>query len=272
MSNRAARRHPDRRPPRIGAPNSVAIGYVRPNDVDGRFFDSITNLLLYDRDNGHRIDCTVGAESGPRIANSRNEVVRMFLETTDCEWLYWTDTDMVMPVDTIDVLLEHADPVERPIVGALCFAGGRTKMSPTIYAIGHNADGKLESETILAYPQAALIEVGGTGCACVLVHRTVFERIQANMPDGYPLPWYQDQIIDNKDWGEDLIFCVRARAAGARIFIHTGVKVGHRKMWTMDEPAFLDYAARLDAAAAEAGYDENDRLTADKLPDLAIAR
>lgn len=243
MSNpkRAARRHPRQR--------SVIIGYCRPETVDGAFFDAVTNVLFFDRDHGQHIAATIGVEGGPRIARSRCDVVRRFL-ATDAEWLYWLDADMVPPADIIERTMQHADPVTHPIVGALCFAGGRTKLVPTIYTITNdNADQHLESETILMYPQDMLIEVGGTGSACVMIHRSVFERIAEYMGPDHPLPWYQDQVVDNKDWGEDLIFCLRARAAKASIWIHTGIKVGHRKKWTLDERAFVSYAQRLDDVA-----------------------
>jgi hypothetical protein len=224
----------------------VVIGYCRPATVDGHFFDSVINLLLHDKENNQRIAASIGVESGPRIARARCDVVKAFLEQTDAEWLNWFDTDMVPTPTYLDELLEVADPVERPIVGALCFAGGRTKIVPTIYTIHHDDDGKLHSETILSYPADTLIEVGGTGSACVLIHRSVFEKVLAMMEPGHPLPWYQDVIVDGKDWGEDLVFCLRARAAGARVWIHTGVKVGHRKGWTLDEAAFANYARVLD--------------------------
>lgn len=250
MSNaaRAARRHG----PRSG--QDVVIGYCRPETVDGSFFDAVSSLLLHDGQHGQHVAATIGVEGGPRIAKSRCEVVRRFLAFADenptVQWLYWLDTDMVPPADIIDRSLEHADPVDHPIVGALCFAGGRTKIVPTIYVISNeNDDRNVESETMLSYPANTLIEVGGTGSACVMIHRSVFDKIGETMGTDHPLAWYQDVLIDGKDWGEDLVFCLRARAMGARIWIHTGIKVGHRKKWTIDERAFISYAQRLDAVA-----------------------
>lgn len=218
-------------------------------------------LMLWDRDHNQRVGGTIGVESGPRIATSRCNVVRAFLKT-DYEWLMWFDVDMVPEPDCLDRLLEYANPTDHPIVGALCFAGGRTRITPTIYSIGTGADGKLESTTMLKYPTPALLEVGGTGSACLVIHRTVFEKIQEQQPDGFPLPWYQDVVANNQDFGEDLIFCLRARHAGARIFVHTGVKVGHRKAWVIDEEAFKAFAARLDEVK---GLPEDEVLTMDDI-------
>lgn len=248
----------------------VVIGYCRPGTVDGHFFDAINKLTLYDRDHGQRIAAFVGVEAGPRIATARCNVVKRFLEECTEEWFNWFDVDMVPPPDYLEQLLVVADPKERPIVGALCFAGGRTKIVPTIYTI-HNTDGKLESETELAYPPNQVIEVGGTGSACLLIHRSVFENVLGMMEPGHPLPWYQDVVIENKDWGEDLVFCLRARATGARVWIHTGVHVGHRKSWTIDQAAYLRYASALDAAAGgPTKFTEETMPNIEILPELEI--
>lgn len=254
---------PRRAQHRHGPKRDVVVAYCRPDHVDGFYHDSMFDLMLWDRDHGNRIHSRIGYESGPRLGPSRCATVRAFL-LTDAKWLCWFDTDMVPAGDFIDRIMEHADPTDHPIVGGLCFAGGRTKLAPTIYVIG-SEDGKLDSETVLAYPPDQLIEVGGTGSACVIIHRSVFEKIEVKMGSDHPLPWYQDVVIDNKDWGEDLVFCLRARVVGARIWIHTGIKVGHRKKWTMDERAFVNYAAKLDAI-----QDGPAQYTADTLPPIEI--
>jgi hypothetical protein len=258
---RAARRHGPR------TRRDVVIGYCRPDMVDGAFFDAVSLMLFHDRDADQRILATIGVEGGPRLGRSRCEVVKTFLQT-EAEWLCWLDTDMTPPADMIDRLLEHADPEHAPVVGALCFAGGRTKIVPTIYVI-HNEDGKLESETILSYPPNTLIEVGGTGSACLVIHRSVFERVLDLMGPDHPLPWYEDVIIENKDWGEDLVFCLRARAVGARVWIHTGVQVGHRKKWTIDERAFLSYAKKLDeSVGGPVTFNAEDMPKIEILPEI----
>lgn len=81
------------------------------------------------------------------IVTARNEVAARFLER-DAEWLLWVDTDMGFTADTADRLLAAADPTERPIVGALCFAqheyatdgmgGFRTRPRPTLYPLGRD--------------------------------------------------------------------------------------------------------------------------------------
>lgn len=232
----------DKAPPK--PTRDVAIGYCRPENVDGMFFDSVTGMLLYDSQNNRRIGAMIGAEGGARVHLARNEIVRRF-RGTDCAWLAWIDGDMVVPVDFVDALLAVADPVEKPIVGALCFSGGTTTIKPTIYRIYRDDQGQLKSECAIYYPTPALLEVDGTGSACILIHRSVFDAIEAEPSFGSsPHPWYVDQVIDGFDFSEDLVFCMRAKAVGKKIFVHTGVKVGHRKKRVLDEDVFISFIAR----------------------------
>lgn len=260
---RAARPHRD-----------VAIAYCRPEDVDGAFADALMLLLLWDSKHDRRVDATIGVEGGARVHLARNEIVRRFLAKTSCEWLMWFDADMVPPADCIDRLLEVADPEEKPIVGALCFAGGKLTIKPTIYEFKQDENGDLTSDCWLQYPANSLVECHGTGSACVLIHRSVFEAIEAEPSFGLsPHPWYQDQIICGQDWSEDLVFCLRAKTVGKKIWVHTGVQVGHRKKRVLDQEVFTDWVARAEAERPDVMVpaDGQERvLSPEELADLKV--
>ena len=55
------------------------------------------------------------------LADARNKAVKLFLAEREADWLFWVDTDMGFAADTVDRLMAAADPVERPVVGALAF-------------------------------------------------------------------------------------------------------------------------------------------------------
>ena len=60
--------------------------------------------------------------AGPlQLIDGRNKVCKAALES-DAEWLWMIDTDMGFKPDTVAHLLAVADPVERPVVGALAFS------------------------------------------------------------------------------------------------------------------------------------------------------
>lgn len=273
--SRAARRHPERHNPVLDPRRApVVVGYVRPDDVDGRWADCLMSLIEYEMAKPEGLyRCRIIGETGPRIARARNDVVEQFLTHPDCagaEWLLWLDTDMIFDPNFLEQVYSVADAVERPIVGGLCFAGGRSHVTPTLYTFSftgseEGGDLNIESDLPLFYPANTLVDVGGTGSACVLIHRSVFEEIQARYvekPNVGPMIWYQDLVINGKDWGEDLVFCLRAMLCGKRTYVHTGIKVGHRKRHILTEDSFIAYTAKLEHDHPEL---EGQKLTAEQL-------
>lgn len=236
---------PDRQPadtPDAAIGEPVAVAYVYDGkDVTASFFESWTELLGYDM--GHhcrtwqvpRIPIRCGTDG---LVDSRNKAVDEFLAHRKADWLWWVDTDMGFEPDTVDRLFAAADPVERPIVGGLCFAsveqdsdgfgGWTTIASPTLFDWATDGD-KQGFAVRWDYPANTVTRVHGTGSACILIHRSVFERIHEEFGT-----WYgrsrnpsTGQLIS-----EDLSFCVRANALDIPIYVHTGVRTTHAKpMW-----------------------------------------
>jgi hypothetical protein len=246
---------------RAGIFGKVVLGYCSNGYVRHEFCDSIIDTMLYDyQQQGILLGVgggTAGIVSGPRIAETRSQIVDAFLsdprfvdQTGDrAEWLWMADTDMVWSGDAFYRLLASADPVDRPIVGGLCFAGGRTgKFFPTIYRTIQGEDG-LEIEPILEYPQGAMIKVGATGAAFMLIHRSVFIRMSQPWPNGFgttpdgrknPYPWFNEGGTDKSGnpYGEDTAFCMKAQAAGFPIHVNTDVRVGHVKTYELNERVY----------------------------------
>lgn len=221
---------------------SVAIGYV--HDFRGpshSWYVSIWMMKNYDAERGHiiRAEFTDQLSKVDGIPAARNEVVRQFL-ASDCEWLLMVDRDMGFPPDALYRLLSAADPVDRPIVGALCFAswatqgdgmgGWRTEPMPTI--LRGNGDGL---GTLELYPVDMVIRADATGAAFLLIHRSVLEKLERD--------WFTPFVKDGvQEMGEDVSFCVRAGRAGFPLHIHTGVKTSHHKdVWLSEADYWRSY-------------------------------
>jgi hypothetical protein len=200
------------------------------------------------------------------LTEARNKGVQTFLEEDNADWLWWVDTDMGFAPDTIDLLMAAADPVTRPVVGALCFSqredkadglgGYRCTATPTVFDWAH-VDGQYGWQVRWNYPQDTITQVGGTGAACVLIHRSVFEKIRAEHGD----VWYDR--VPNATTGqlisEDLSFCLRAGALQIPMFVHTGVPTTHFKSFWLGEEdywrqvalnSFADKASKMDVEPA----------------------
>ena len=195
----------------------VVVGYVSAGTVETEFHDSLLHLVL-ERGIGGRI-C---AKSGPRIASARNQVVRSFLDQTDKDWLWMVDTDMVFGPDTLQQLLD----TNREIVGALCY--GQSEQTEKTFPVIHRFT-DTGMRLVKSPPKNKLIEVDATGAACLLIHRSVLEKMQANA-DNPLYPWFQEgRTLANLEVGEDVAFCLKAKEQGFSVWVHTGIKVGHKK-------------------------------------------
>lgn len=233
----------------------VLVAYPHPaTGIQHSFSVSLMSLVNFDAAHHQRV---FGA-AGPLqmrcgtggLVDARNKMVAYFLDQVDDEWLWMVDTDMGFAADTVDRLVEAADPVDRPVVGALCFAlkmgdpdgygGYVTSPFPTIYGWGQTADGTNGFRVADEYPRNAVVQVAGTGAACLLIHRVAAEKLRAEYGD----TWFDPVRYENgKFVSEDLSFCYRLGAQSVPIYVHTGVKTTHAKTVWVGESDWAAYRA-----------------------------
>ena len=229
-------------PPKPSAPKpeSVVVGYLSGGETTLAFTRSLNELTAYMltsamADPGFpRLVGALPKQSGPRIAEGRNSLVRHFL-TLGADWLLMLDDDMTFAPDALDRLLRGAHPVDRPIMGGLCFGGGRDGWFPTLYQLSPDVGSLIRLESW----EQGLLPVDATGGACLLIHRSVFERLAGSYEP--PWEWFQETRLGDKSTGEDITFCLRARAAGFPIFVNTEVEFGHMKLVEVDRKFFEDW-------------------------------
>lgn len=218
----------------------VQVAYLHPPRVSHSWHVSMTGMLMHDLAHDARMIGT----GGPLMKNStsgalvqdRNWCTARFLDHTPHEWLLFIDCDMGFAPDSLDRLLEVADPATRPVVGALCFiledvaldgmGGRRMTAAPTLYQLARKPSGEVSMVMRKHYPPDTVLPVAGTGAAFLLIHRTALEKLRAEWGDH----WF-DEIRTARDErvGEDLAFCGRLGAAGIPIHVHTGVRTTHHK-------------------------------------------
>jgi hypothetical protein len=178
------------------------------------------------------------------IVEGRNEVVKSFLDG-EAEWLLFIDSDMGFSHDALERLMEAADPVERPIVGGLCFGFGPLgdrlddgfaaikRPFPTILDL-RESDGDYGFRPRWWYMPAAVQPCDATGAAMLLIHRSVLER------DEWQGGWFNrvKHPKAKKLWGEDTSFCWRAGELGYPVFVHAGVRTSHSKVIHVTEGVY----------------------------------
>ena len=224
----------------------VAVAYVHGNEVAHSWHQSMQALIAWDI--AHHQHVIGGGWFATRygtggIVQARNDTVNAFLTQCDADWLFWVDTDMGFAADSVDRLLEAADPIERPIMGGLCFAmrevgvdnagGYLVQPTSTIFDWVQLPNGQQGFHTRHDWTAGEVTQCAGTGSAFLIVHRSVFEKIAAE----YDRTWYSPVFNKslNMTISEDLSFCSRAGALGIPIHVHTGVRTTHLKQVWLDE-------------------------------------
>jgi GT2 family glycosyltransferase len=226
----------------------VVVGYIHGATVTQEFHHSLAGMFIRDAWGSRRILNFAPQYRGANICKSRNQMVNDMLAQDNAEWLLILDSDAVFAADLLDRLLWDADPQDRPIVGGLAHQyRGKVdenfdpvldergvqirEVQPTMYKTEWDEDGGwIGYREVLSY-RSGLNEVDATGCHCLLVHRTVFEKIESD----HPYRWFrEDQISPGVIAGEDIWFCVEATRHGFPVYVDTTIEVGHAKVVVLD--------------------------------------
>jgi hypothetical protein len=230
---------------------SVVVGYLDNGSWSACFGLSYRDLTLFDLMKSRRIVRNGGRElrslcTSGNLPDSRNDVVRAFLDTTDGEWLFFVDTDMGFSREIVDDLVTSAHKEDRPVVGALCFAARRGPVlgmyadtyhvHPTMYQ--KNPDGMTGFTPYPRYPIDAVVPVDATGTAAILVHRSVLDAVR----EKFGTDWFTRVRTEDGEgfYSEDLSFCIRLAELGVPMHVNTAVRTTHHKgLVYLDEELYL---------------------------------
>jgi hypothetical protein len=231
--------------------DAVTIGYVH-NGIDVAYSWHKCFIELVGHDMTHGGHVIRGGWAATRfshnIVDARNTAIAGWLDDeshSGSDWWFWLDTDMGFSPDTVEELLRVADPKTRPIVGGLCFSnseegddgmgGKRCEPRPTMFKWVP----ELGTVCVADYPVNSIVDVAATGSACILIHRSVFEKIREEEGDHFydriPNPYVGGMM------GEDISFCLRAASYGFPAFVHTGVRTTHLKNFWLSEVDYWQY-------------------------------
>lgn len=151
-------------------------------------------------------DLTLTIQEGTYIHVNRNDLMGTALRA-EADYTFWLDDDMRFPRDTLLRLLQH----NVPFVGV--------NMSTRILPLRPTAIKSLERGEFLQTREqdTGLERVDAIGFGCALVMSKVAWKV------GYP--WFEskDGQTESTRVGEDVDFCIKAKAAGFDVFVDHGL-------------------------------------------------
>ena len=225
----------------------VQIAYCHSSRVSHSWHRSMMDLLAFDKSLGQNViksmPYAVSCNGPNSLVEGRNIAVEHFLDKSEADWLFFVDTDMGFEPDALESLLFAADPVERPVVGGLCFAmkhmggdgknGFRVMPVPTLFMLAKNPTQGMGFANRFIYPPDSMVQVAGTGAAFLLIHRSALEKVRAQYGDR----WFNFvQYGDGVQVSEDLSFCWRLLELEIPVYVHTGVRISHHKeLWLTED-------------------------------------
>lgn len=221
----------------------VAVAYCHYGSVAADFSSALMGLFNYDVHHGRHWDCMIQAK-GAYIAMERNDLVTAFLRDRSAHWMLQLDNDVIFPEDTIERMLDLADPDVAPIVAALYlgplqpYPGNREAIEYLPLWTHANEEGERYPVMSVDFSQD-LMPIQTCGMGCTLIHRSVFERMEEAYGDD-PWHWYAHDVIEGNRCGEDISFCCRARALGVPIWGAPNIRCGHIKSHVLHPLSYHD--------------------------------
>lgn len=174
--------------------------------------------------NEHGIETVIQLmTSGTLLVAERNRLINFFLNS-DATHMLCIDSDMGWHSQTVK---EFIDFDEEFIAGVYLTKNGKEfKCKP-----------KFNSDHSIVRSEKNLIEMENVGAGFMLLKRSVIEKMIEKFPElafrseiplfekGYC--FFNTEIWDGRFWGEDYVFCRRAREAGVRIWVDPMVELDH---------------------------------------------
>jgi hypothetical protein len=184
-----------------GRPPSIMIACPAMEMVNAEFAQHLAMAAANMVANGIKINCAFNI--GSVITIARRNLADIFMKS-DFDYIWWVDSDMKFPIDAPLRLLKR----NVPIVG--CNYRRRRFPNPNFTGMRGKPGTFTEFQTTAESPAMELIDVLPHGC--VLVHRSVYEKIQG--------PYYLQEFVPelNLEIGEDIFFCQQVQKAGFEIW------------------------------------------------------
>lgn len=193
----------------IKAAKQVLVGILHVDFTSIAWALGLRNLQIP----GH-----ISPVSGMPYDMARNTICQQVLQN-GYEFVFFLDSDVIPPPDTIHRLMAHRQPF---------ISGVYHRRSPP-----HGIPVMLKGgKWITEYPANRLIEVDLVGAGCLLIHRSVLERVPHQRPEAGKtyFDWRVDckgKLPDGECLSEDFTLCSHVKKYGIQVLVDTSIQCRH---------------------------------------------
>lgn len=146
------------------------------------------------------------------VSKARNQIVDIFLNQSEHDYLLMVDSDTVPPADAIEKLMA----LEADVATGVTPIVKGNKLSWNVYKTHP------EVEEVVTYEDKEPFEVVGCGASCLLISRETLKALKQ--------PYFKTIEFDNGAYcSEDLYFCEQVTKAGKKIMCEPSVQCAHHK-------------------------------------------
>lgn len=231
---------------------SFSVANINPGEVRAEFMLSMMQLIEKERalglaDDGEtprvRFDQFYAQHSGPYLDDSRNRCVQWFYNNTQSDYLMFIDSDIGFDANQVFDLIYAAAEHGISILTGVYYNQFGQNLRALVYEWGDPRETGLNmnfldddaqdlvplAEITLAglYPQDKPHPVDACGAGFFAVHRKVFEDLSARY--AVPQQFFAELTLGGIHMGEDLTFCLRAKAEGHTTYVLPSIDVTHYK-------------------------------------------
>lgn len=136
----------------------------------------------------------------------RNRIAKDACDLTDADYVFWCDSDIMLPQDAITRMVSHGDP----FVTGIYFQREGSHWP----LIANRLPNEGSFQWLIKWPEGAYFPADGCGFGCVLTSVEMLKDIGDN--------WFTYE-----KYSEDFDFCIKAKAKGYQLHVDSNVLCGH---------------------------------------------
>ncbi|KKL93913.1 hypothetical protein LCGC14_1869950 [marine sediment metagenome] len=203
---------------------SIGVAVPQRGQSPSKFTNALVAMMTYSSLALQDVaDIVYAAVEGTYIHTNRNDLTGTLLRDADVDFILWLDDDMTFPRDTLVRLLQH----RVAFVGANYSTRTMPLTPVSIKRIG-DGFGRKPERLQTREEDTGLERVEAIGFGVCLTRADVLWDV------GYP--WFETRKDEKLgvNVGEDVDFCIKARAAGHDVFVDHGLSQEVRHIGQME--------------------------------------